>query len=301
MVRRGDEWWKNYRGTPNECHSAHQPRTVTVVGKWGIGLFETKLYRQQKTSAWTNYTCNESKHAVRQNNGKSITYCWFLFFTTKFPDELGLGLCEKMGSDGLGLWEKIGRVFDPRVDWLGLDTGCDCWLVWLLPKDIWGKDNSWGEGFGNHYHVENDCGMCTRSMHGSMAGTGKKRQYGIFGGLLTVTTTVFHVPHLCINCRIENKEEKKNISDHCDHHNGVGLFETWQSFERVFRSVSSSEGIPNKAELYCLCIRPWSGPRRRHRFVQFPWKSGSYAIHSFRILILILPCWACKYGLSKYI
>jgi len=29
--------------------------------------------------------------------------CWFLFFTTKFPDELGLGLCEKMGFDGLGL------------------------------------------------------------------------------------------------------------------------------------------------------------------------------------------------------
>ena len=132
----------------------------------------------QATSAWANFTCNESKHAVRQNNGKSITYCWFLFFTTKFPDELGLGLCEKMGwdglglwektgSDGLGLWENIGRVFAPSVDWLGLDTGCDCWLAWLLPKDIWGKVNSWGNGLGNHYHVENNCGMCNRSMHGS--------------------------------------------------------------------------------------------------------------------------------------
>lgn len=48
--------------------------------------------------------------------------CWLRFLTTKLPDGLLVGLCEK-----------IGLLFD----WLGLDTAAVCWLDWLLPKEIW--------------------------------------------------------------------------------------------------------------------------------------------------------------------
>jgi len=52
--------------------------------------------------------------------------CWLRFLTTKLPDGLLVGLCEKMGLLPL-----------PRFDWLGLDTAPVCWLDWLFPKEIW--------------------------------------------------------------------------------------------------------------------------------------------------------------------